>query len=390
MPATWLFISLLALYGTQDTPPEVPASEPATQDAGSTERKLDQPIAQWAIEERPLTEVLDALGKVADINIRLDPLAIERLPWGAQTKLANLSVSDATPREILSKTLGELGLEYSVQGSDVWVEPMPVIERLDGRASWKTLGLLKNLMTTSYSAEAFSKFALQFRITSKVDAPAMLTEQLARAGRGMMAELLETATASLGWTWFPQEDHIVVLTREAAIARAMSRRMNGRYVKQPLGEILFALGKEAGVHVHLQAGMFKKLSPQTVERYSLFLTNVSIRQAFDFIAADTGVAYRIRTDGVHVGLAEDIGKLDSAETQTAPTDDPYVAKLSVPIANGQGTYEFLIRESELPADVRAIRRRIRQRFIDDVRRANPASQPAATQAAPSGEPPKQP
>lgn len=384
MPAALPFIALLALWGTQDTPTEVPASEPATQDAGLIEQKLDQPIAQLTLEERPVTDVLDALGKAAGINIRLDAGAIERLPWGAQTKLASLSVSDATPRDILAKILGELGLEHSVQGSEVVVEPMPVVERLDGRASWKTLGLLKNLMSTPYSAEAFSKCGVQYRITSKVDAPAMLSEQLSRAGGGMIAEMLETATASLGWTWFPQDDHVVILTREAASARAMSRRMNGRYVKQPLGEILFALGKEASVHVHLQPGMFKKLPPQTVERYSLFLTNVSIRQAFDFIAADTGVAYRIRTDGVHVGLAEDIGKLDASDAQSAPADDPYVAKLSVPIANGQGTYEFLIRESELPADVRAIRRRIRQQFINDVRRANPASQPAATQpTAPS-------
>jgi hypothetical protein len=314
------------------------------------------------------------------VPISLEARALAKLPWGAQTKLSTLTIRNSTLRDALPQVLRPLALQHRVETDRVRVLPSPPLDRIEGRVTWKELELLAELASTPYAPEAFKKYEVQYRITSKVgDAPAVLAEQLARAGRGSIADTLETAAAALNWTWFPQDQRIVILSQQAAYARALARTMTGRYERRNLGDILFELGREADIHMHLQPGTFRQLPTETVQRYSLYLTNVSIRQALDYISADTGLAYSIEPDGVHVGPAENIEKL---QQQTAAAGDAFVAKLSVPSTDGFSSFEFLLRESELTAEARQLRDRKKKEFLESLRSAasRQPAHPSTTQA----------
>src|SRR5207247_616752 len=123
----------------------------------------------------------------------------------------------------------------------------------------KDLDLLYKLSTMPFSMEEFEKLKVQYRIgaKTKTDGPAVLAAQLERSGQGTMAEMLETATAALGWGWLPEDDHVVIITRETAVARNLATRVTGQYADRNLGQILFELAREADVPIFLQPGTFK-------------------------------------------------------------------------------------------------------------------------------------
>ncbi len=364
-----LALAIAAGISAQDT------GQDALESGDDVGRSLDKPIAELILDDLALPKAMDRMAAETGVSISIDPRALDRLPWGAQTRLSRLSLHDTTLREALPDILAPLGMRYEVRDAELRILAGPSLSRLTRRATWDELRLLAELSRTPFTPEAFDLFEIQYRITAKVDAPALLLKQLESVGHGNIASVLEPATGSLCWTWLVEEDHIVIITRQAAIARAMARRMTGRYERRHLGEILFELGREADVHVHLKPGTFKQLLPAAVQHYSLFLTNVSIRQALDYIAADTGLAYRIESDGVHVGPADNINELSLTKAINA---DPYIAKLSVPLGLEGYSFEFLVRESELPDDVRTKRREAIARFVDQLRREAATSQPAAT------------
>lgn len=377
-----LWIILLASVCLAQVSSRSTTTRPAATSPDLLGVRLDEEIAELSLTGVALPEALKRLGEVTGTKIVLDESVPEHLPHGAATKLASLNISHASLRDILPQVLTPLALEYKIAKSEIRVQCTPPLYRMEDSATWVELKLLNQLATTPYSADAFGKLVVQYRISAKLDAPVMLGEQMAQAGHGTLGQVLETATHSLGWTWYPDENVVIVLTKQASIARVLSQKADGPFVRRHLGEILFDLGKQAHVHVFLQPGTFKMLPPHVVDSFTIPISDVSIRGALDYIAADTGLAYRVEVDGVHVGPAEDFAKI--AQAANGPADDPYVAKAVLPMAGGKGQWEFLLRQSELPADVLALRRKALKDFIQESRSAasRPASQPAS-QATPN-------
>lgn len=371
------FLGLAATFG-QAPPATRPASAPLLYQPDDIAQRLDAVIVNFAMESSPVSDVIQRLSDISGVPIRIKKDVLPQLPWGAKTKVSTISVSNSSLRDTLTQLLSPLGLQYKVTDDGVMVSLVPALDRMENRATWNDLKFLQKLMTTPFSPDALDEFKIQYRFTAKVDGPALLEDQLTRSGKGSVAQMLETATASLGWAWVPEDDHIVIITKQASIARNLSAKVTGHYEDRRLGDILFELGREGDVHIHLQPGTFKVLSESVVEHYSLRFENASIRQALDFIVADTGLAYKIENDGVHIGPAPDIAKRDLG---AAGDGDPYVAKLSIPVKDGAFSYEFLVRESDLPGDVISIRNRAIKDFIREARRNAPASQPASQPAS---------
>jgi hypothetical protein len=308
---------------------------------------LDQKVEQLNISGAEIADALADIGKQVGISITLDERVLDLLPWGKQTKLSEISVSNASLREILPQILGPLGMTWESRDGGIVVVPTDPIKRLNRRSTWDDLKLLKRATEQEYTPENFATYKVQYRITSKVDAAKMLEHQLSRSGRGTIAEMLETATGALGWIWFPEDDHIVIRTGQAQVANLLSRRVTARYANVPLSQILTDLADKADVALSMEPGMMTKLPPSTAQSYTLFLQSSSIRQAFESIAAETGLKYEITNDGVHVSLSGAVA--DAGKTGGRPS--PYVAKLVVPGAAGKYSMEFFIRQDELPPDI---------------------------------------
>ncbi len=328
-------------------------------------RALDQPMENLTIQAEEVPAALARIGQQVGITITLDDASADFLPWGRQTRLKQMTVENATLREVLPQVLGALGMTYEMQDDGLIVVATPPLKRLGRRATWDDLRLLRKCHDLPYSPENFATLELQYRITSKVDAPKMLMAQFEKAVCGSVAEMLESATGALGWVWFPSDNHIVIRTVQAQIANAMARRITVRYANVPLSRILADLASKAQTPIHFEPGMMLELPPSTRQSYTLLLQRTSIRQAFELISAETGIKYDIRRDGIHLSLSDRIIAADG----TAPPrrGSPYVAKISVPGGAGRYSFEILLREDELPADILEYRRQIKEEYFQKMR-----------------------
>jgi hypothetical protein len=330
-------------------------------------RAIDRKFDEIVLSEKAVPEALSELGDKAGVRIRIDDEAVELLPWGAQTRLSAVRITNASLREALPQILGALGMTYEERGGELFVTAMAPLARMNRRANWDDLKLLRKLNETQYAPENFAPFKLQYRITAKVDPAGLLAQQLAKAGGGTIAQILEVATGSLGWTWFPNNDHVVIMTQEAQIAHRLARRVTSRYSNVSLSSILLDLAKRAGVGLYMEPGMMLKLPPGTSQSYTLALQQSSIRQALEVICAETGLKYEVRREGIYMSATEEAATGAAPAAGGSGTRPPYVGKITIPGKDGSFAYEFLVRENELPADILEYRKQIINDVIDKMR-----------------------
>jgi len=320
---------------------------------------LDQTIERLEIRGKTIPEALAELGNHVGVTMDLDERAIELLPWGRDTKIADLEISNTTAREAIEQMLLAIGMTYRVDSDGVHIVATAPLKRINRRATWDDLKLLKHIREEKGRAENLKKFNIQYRITSKVDAPAMLEGQFPHAGRGSLADMLEVAAGSLGWVWVPNQDHIIIRTKQAQIANQLSRRITARYSNVPLSQIIVDLADRAEVALNLEPGMMRKLPPSTAQSYTLLLHDTTIRQALEMIAAETGLEYEIQRELLSIRLSDAMRE----PGMVARRGSPYIGKISIPSRDGNCTYEFLLREDELPRDIVEYRRQIIDEYI---------------------------
>lgn len=331
---------------------------------GDVELALDRKLPQITLSGKVVPEALAEIGAQAGVKIIVDEAAVELLPWGRQTKIADVTVRGASLREALPLILGPLGMTYAVNEGRIQVVATEPLKRINRRATWDDLKLLRWCTETPYTPETFAELKLQYRVTAKVDAPKLLQRQLERSGRGTVAEMLEVACNSLGWVWLPDNSDLVIRTHEAQIANMLSRRVTIRYTNAPLAKILSDLADRADVAMFFEPGMMLKLPRSTAESYTLLLDQSTIRQALELIAAETGLQYEVRRDGIHFGLSDAIS---GNAARPAARRSPYVARISIPIKEGGYTLDVLLSGEDLPPDVLEYRDQVIERYVDKVR-----------------------
>lgn len=340
---------------------------------------IDRKVEALTVKDAVIADALADIGNQAGVKFTLDEQSLELLPWGPQTRLASVNITNASLREILPQLLGAIGMTYEVRADDIFVFASDPLKRINRRATWQELQLLQRCRETRYSPENLKDFDLQYRISSKVDAANMLSHQLTKSGNGSMADMLEVATASLGWVWFPNDGAIVIRTQQAQIANRLARRISVRYTATPLARVLMDLSDKAETAFVLEPGMMLKLPPNTVQSYTLLLQSTSIRQALELICAETGLKYEIEREVVRIGLSD---ALHEGGKQASVRASPYVGKIAVPSADGSYTLEFLIRAEELPPDILETRDQMIEEIIQKMRRDMSTSAPMTSPDAP--------
>lgn len=376
-------VTLVAALSAQSRPATSPApveSQPA--DPRPAAEALDRTLGDLQLESQTLAAVLETLSKRAGVRFDIDDDTYATLPWGRDTRLATLKLSGASLRAALDEILKPLGFVYSIGENSVRIVPSDALARINRRATWDDLHYLQMLNSTPCTQQNLAKIKFQYRITTKTNAPQLLGNQFKRAGDGTIAQILDVATRALGWTWFPDQDHVVILSAQAHIAHNLARTVTARYNQMGLAHILLDLADKADVPIFLEPGLMLKLPPNTANNYTLLLQQTTVRDALELICAETGLAYQILRDGISISLAPD-AKGNAAGARNR--GDPYVARIVVPAKNGNYNYEFLIRESELPQDVREYRGQMIDEMIEKVRLdMSPAANPESAPATPPG------
>ncbi len=379
-------VALLACpagFARAQVAPGGPASAPGTSNPDvAIEQALDEKT-DLDIREKNILAAVDELTKQTGVRVLIDENTLDCLPYGEQTKLA-AKITGATLREGLTALLGPIGLVFEVRGGAVHVSACAPLRRIVKRATWDELDTLKRLSTTTFSEDLFKDVPIQFRDAGsdeKISRETLM--RLAKAvGAGTAAEVLEHACDQLGWTWYPSGRKIVVLNRASQIKRQLDRRITARFFRAPLTDILMDLGREADVLVKLEPGVIASLPPQTAQSFSLTVENTSIRQALEVIAGTTGVGFFIENEGIRITAnpygTETGGEVSSSALAQALQNNMVIGMVTIKGAGGGPDVSFVLRENDLPPDLRAARKRKVEEAIQTMRKALEAEKAAAS------------
>ncbi len=323
------------------------------------EQALDQPTA-LSIDNRPLTDGLRAISEKTGVPVNVSDSVLALLPYGAETRVS-ATFKDVPLREGLKRLFRPIGMRFEVRQRHVEVVASSALLRIGGPASWQELATLERLAGQPWSQKLAAALPLQFRVQADDQARSKLLAQADGIGAGAADDVLEAACDALGWTWYPQDTQIVILRRMDQAARALEKRILLRASHRLLSDVLMELGKEAGMMIRMQPGVIAALPSQTQDEFSLLADNITIRQALELISGVTGLAYVVEPGAIVISLPQ-------ATTAPGYRRDPYVGKITVPGKTGRYQFDFLIRESDLPAELNELRKEKVREAIEAMQR----------------------
>jgi len=324
------------------------------------EQALDQ-IMQFEIADTPVLEAFEAITAETGVTISATAELIDLLPYGRDTQIS-VVLKNLSLREGMARLLLPLGMTFEVSGEGVRVLPRAALLRIGRRATWAELDGLAYVRQADWPTLTQDSIALgqrvQFRV--KVEDPrSLLATAAARIGAGPGDQVLTLACESLGWTWFPEGERIVILPEEKQVRRQLEREVSMRCTHRPLIEVLQQLSRRTNLPIGHEPGVLASLPIQTRQNFSLLVEGITAAETLEQIAAGTGLGYRI--DGTTVvfyhpgGTAAELSQRTRAK---ATARDPYVAKLALPAESGEVQVEILIRQSELSPEAIEARRQL--------------------------------
>lgn len=335
------------------------------------EEALDQRV-QLEIQDRPLTEAFEVVAAETGVEVTVSPWALELLPYGQNTKVS-ATMRNISLREGLSRLTVPLGLWFEVRERAIEVLPTPALMRIGRQASWDELDTLAALHGQRFQSDpaAIDQLAhkLQFRVGA-VDGWPPLQTAIKQVGAGTGDEVLTLACDSLDWTWYPSGKQITVLPKSGQLRRQLDWPVSIRMTHRKLIEVLQAISQQAGVTVRAEPGAIASLPVQVRNNFMLHIENASGSVACEYVAAATGLGYRIDPDAVvfyHPGAAP--SRPQPQDTKPRSASDPYVGKIALPPGPDGAQVEIFIRQSDLSSETNRLRRKYLQQADEAIRKA---------------------
>jgi hypothetical protein len=338
------------------------------------ELALDEPGKKITLQDVTILEAFERIADQTGIELQVRPEVLELLPYGAETRIREVTLSGQPMRQALRTLLGQLGMEYEVREGYLQVILTPVVSRQADPVTWDELRLLGNLRDLRPGTNQSDLESLRGLVRIKVaepDAWAVISETMQRIGPGSADELLEAATEPYGWTWLLEDDHVDVVPIALQLQRQLDRRVNLRMSNRPLFDVLLAVGRDLGVAVRMEPSASAALPEETRTNFTLRADGLTGFETLDAISQATGLPYLVDPDGV---IYYDPGQLNSTSApagQLPPADsaaspgrqDPYIGQVVVPLPDGSEV-RWLVRQSEVPPNVLELRDQHLQRAFD--------------------------
>jgi len=282
--------------------------------------------------------------------------------------------------------LNPIALKYAVNKDRLVIKPRPALARLCRRATWDELATIEMLYGNPWSGELAKSLSFRFQGMPSADTKAngrRILDLAESIGTGSAAEVLEDACLQYGWCWHPDGKDIAVTPKTQQIERQLSQLVSVEYSGIQLRDVLLDLVGKSGTMLKMDPGVLASLPVHQTQRFKLSLQNVSIRQALELIAGETGLGYFIEPDGVRITAnpyanpeTEDTEEREATAQATvaALRADPLVGTINIPGKDGT-SYSFFIRASDLPDKVNALRQARIQEAADQIQKALQATQP---------------
>jgi hypothetical protein len=327
------------------------------------EQALDENSA-IELHDVTMSEAMSIVAEQTGVQLRASAETLAVLPYGPDTRVS-AEVRNVPLRQGLAELLGPLGLRFEVVEGHVVVEPIAAVRRLARPATWAELDLLGRLRRMPWSAAAVKDLPLRQigELAARQDAGEKLRAVAAQEAPGNMIDLLDTACDALEWSWWPEEDHLVLATRERGVKHVLSRTVTLRYTRWPLRNVLLDLARTSGLLLKMEPGVLWSLPNETRESISLMAEDVSVEQALELISGVTGLSYRV-ADGALILESASSAESGRAGTAARVGGDPLVGKVVVPSSSGEYQFEFVLRESDLPPELNELRRERIRRAVE--------------------------
>jgi hypothetical protein len=328
-----------------------------------------------------LPAVLKTIEEKTGVRISASDSVYELLPWGEQTNI-KATVENQTLRAALTAIAQKLGLTWELGPFEVVLKPMPALQRLGRRATLTEIQALELLRTTPF-AKAQPQMSTGDLLHSiddqlaKIKKPAVAldirTGDPADPQSGFipldkpvniprdshLAVVLEDLARQSNATWYPWGTKVVIVPKQQYVRMQLDKSITARFNGTDIARVLDQLSAETGVPFQIEPGAFQRVPPQ-YRNIRLDLTNATVRQILEDIRGVTGLDYVVKGEGVYVW-----NQNPPSTTPTAPAPgatDPVIA-----FVQAAPDTQLMLRESDLPPDVRAFLSQKRQEAIQSIR-----------------------
>lgn len=345
----------------------------SAQNRALIEQALDEP-SQITLDNVRLADAINKVSEQTGVRIVMPDSVMRLTPHGPDTVIKKVDIARVPLREGLNRLFGPMGMSLVVDDNGVEIVPKSAILCLGRAPTWNELETLSELSAMQPGLDAAALSKLQSRVQFQSPMPdgwKALSEAIGHVGAGAGDDVLTLACTALGWGWCLSDRHVVVAPLEVQIQERLRLPVSLRLNERPLFEVMTAIGEQIGVRIYAEPGAIASLPPQMQKSFSIHVHNRPVEFLLNSITAHTGLGYLISPDGVMFYRGSESVMKTSFSSQgggTAPgsSADPYVAKIVMPFADGR-SFEWLIRRSELPEDIKKLREDELAKFIELVR-----------------------
>jgi hypothetical protein len=351
---------------------------PARADRKQLQEKLDKNI-DIDMNDVTIAQALEKIGQKAELKIVLSDEALRKLPEAENTRLSvklQGRLSDS-----MTEMLNAFFMRYAVGDEQITIYPRPELEHIIGRPSTKQLKVLRNIysMRITFSQGVPEESVISFIGRSlevsflPYDIPNKIYEILkaSESNKGTAPTTLAVLLEQLGEKLHRSRWYISVtdLANEVPMIKMVSEE---DFRQAKLDQIIDVSFKDERADVILQrlagwAGMelsIKTIEPSWLERLekkiAVKMQDVTLQQALQNIVSTVDGAFSVSTRNNSIDVRGPIHLPKPAATpgksrESISTEDGYVGKISIPMEGGKYFLEFMLRQSDLPEELKNFR-----------------------------------
>lgn len=261
------------------------------------EAALDAQLAELTIEPTPIAAALEQLGQRTGLQFVLDADVVALMPSGAATRI-RIDIRNLSVRAALTQVFDGLGLRAELVGDKLVVRAGPLLERLGRPLAAAEADLIQRLARAPWAeAQQAAPIPIEFRIPPEQRPRERFEQALAQLAARPAVEQFDATCEMLGWSWRPQDASVVFELRRDELRRRLERRVDLRYQRTALDQLLMDLGQRVGVTVEFESGALQQVAARE-RAVDLIQRNVSVRQTFERICGTTGLRYDLTESGV--------------------------------------------------------------------------------------------
>jgi hypothetical protein len=343
---------------------------PARADRKQLQEKLNKDLS-IELEDVTIAKALEIIGQEAELKIAVSEEALRKLPEGETTRLS-VKLGDS-----MTEMLSAFFMRYALGDEQITIYPRPELEHIIGRPSTKQLELLEGIYTAKitfskgFSPEQVNSLIGKFLGASFLpyNVPQSIYEILkaSETNEGTSPTTLAVLLEQLGekqrrphWyisdTGLPNEVPIIKMVSEQDFRQAkLDQIIDVSFTDERTDVILQRLAGWAGMEIST-----RNIEPSWLEeKITVKMQNLTLHQALQNIVGTVDGAISVSQRDNSLTLQGPIRPrktaIPSKPQESTATDDGYVGKISIPMDGGKYFLEFMLRQSDLPEELKNFR-----------------------------------